>query len=331
MNPGHEAASLAWQADRALHGGRLEEAYHLYRQALGKWSAARHPPGLILCMTNLGLVRQAQGEAQDALEYFEEALKLLRPWPDPRVEAIVRSNLGGLRLARGEHAAAAPLLLRAAELSRIQGDLQREGAARLGLATYHQDEGRLDQARAEAEEALRLAAASMADGLGAMARQNLAAILQEEGRWEEAAAQLQQACGLLEQRGERGNLASSLLALAVLELEQGLHPGSLVRARQLGVELADPWLLKQIAAVEGLWMAMQGDKEGAQVRFGMAAVDAKQHPIRAQMLALYTAQLHLPEDPARATAALPEGFCPSAGLRTAARLLIRRLPQRAEG
>ncbi len=331
MNPGHEAARLAWQADRALHAGKLEEAYHLYRQALGKWSAARHPPGLIQCMSNLGLVRQAQGEAQDALEYFEEALKLLRPWPDARIEAIVRGNLGSLRLARGEGAAAAPLLLRAAELSRVQGDLQREGAARLGLATYHQDEGRLDQARAEAEEALRLAGASMADGLGAAARQNLAAILQEERRWEEAEAQLQQACTLLEQRGERGNLASTLLSLAVLEIEQGQHPGSLVRARQLGVELADAWLLKQIAAVEGLWMAMQGDKAGAQARFQMAAVDPKQHPIRSQVLALYTAQLHLPEDPARAAAALPEGFCPSAGLRAAGRLLIRRLPASAEG
>ena len=330
MNPGHEAASLAWQADRALHAGKLDEAYHLYRQALGKWSAARHPPGLILCMTNLGLVRQAQGEVQDALEYFEEALKLLRPWPDPRVEAIVRGNLGGLHLARGEATLAAPLLLRAAELSRIQGDLQREGAARLGLSTYHQDEGRLDQARAEAEEALRLASASMADGLGAAARQNLAAILQEEGRWEEAAAQLQQACTLLEQRGERGNLASTLLSLSVLEIEQGLHPASLVRARQLGVELADSWLLKQISAVEGLWMAMQGDQEGAATRFQMAQVDPKQHPIRARILALYAAHHFLPEDPAQATATLPEGFCASAGLRTAARLLIRRLPKSAE-
>ena len=61
------------------------------------------------------------------------------------------------------------------------------GAAGRGAGGDHVGPG---ERRAEAEEALRLASTSMADGLGAAARQNLAAILQEEGRWEEAAAQL---------------------------------------------------------------------------------------------------------------------------------------------
>lgn len=327
-SPGHEAARLGWLADSALTAGRLGEAGALYAQALQGWRAADNLGGVGVTLANLGLVREAQGAHREAIALFEEALAVQRARGDIRLEGVILGNLAGLRLVRGELDLALPLFVDALERAEAARDRQREAGALVGLGAVHHDAGRFELARQHAAQALQVAQAAMADGALAAARANLGALDQEEGALESADAHYAAACALYGARGQKGNLAATLLSRAKLRLEANLDPTApLQDARELAGALDDRRTLALVSAIAAIAAHHAGDRDraAALMRSATEGVDPEEHPIRWRVLQLHAGHLLLPDAPERARALLPVGFVPSAAVRTAARLLARRI------
>lgn len=328
LSPGHEAARLGWMADRALTAGQLNEAGALYVRALAGWREANNPGGVGITLANLGLVREAQGAHREATALFEEALAVQRARGDLRLEGVVLGNLAGLRLARGEPELALPLFVEALDRAEAANDRQREAGALVGLGAAHHDAGRLELAREHAMRALSVAGAAMADAVSAAARANLGSLDQEEGDAQSALLHYGAACAIYAARGQRGNLAATLLSRAKLHMELDEDPsGPLNEARSLASALDDRRTLALVDAIEAIAAHHAGQRRHAATLMAraQAEVDPEEHPVRHAVLRIHAAHLLLPADPEAARAALPAGFVPSAALRTAARLLRRRL------
>ena len=100
----------------ALHEGRVDEAVPYYERFLAAAEASREPAAQMGIYGNMGILRRAQGRAEDAIEWCRRAIALARDLHDRTLEvtnAITLATLlfetgqrdDGLALASSNHAA----------------------------------------------------------------------------------------------------------------------------------------------------------------------------------------------------------------------------------
>jgi CHAT domain-containing protein len=82
--------------------GEKTKALEYYNQALPILRAVGNPPGEALSLHNIGLVYSDLGEKAKALEYYNQALPILRAVGNPSGEATTLNNIGSVYYALGE-------------------------------------------------------------------------------------------------------------------------------------------------------------------------------------------------------------------------------------
>lgn len=133
--------NLMTQAQQASRAGRLEEAMAIYRRILAAEPAHRR------AWTNLGAALARQGRLDEAQAALERACAL-----DP-ADALARFNLGTVLLRRADPRAAA-------ELEASLAADPRQPAARFNLATAYRLADRHEDALAQYDALIELAAAN---------------------------------------------------------------------------------------------------------------------------------------------------------------------------
>ena len=96
------------------------------------------------------------GEPQRALEYFGQALPILREVGDRAGEAVTLSNIGAVYRGLGEPQQALEYYGQALPILREVGDRAGEAVTRYNVAVIHRAQGELGQAVAELEQVVEL-------------------------------------------------------------------------------------------------------------------------------------------------------------------------------
>jgi len=189
-------AKATWEGDtaagaQALQEGRLEEAERRLEVARERaTSDGASQLTVAASLTNLAVVRRAQGDTAGALELQKQALAIREKalGPDHPDVATNLNSLAGLYGARDDYAAAEPLLQRALAIrEKALGADDRYTAQSLNnLALLYAAEGRYDEAEPLYQRAVAIFEHAPSTEL-ATALENYAALLDDTGRSEQAA------------------------------------------------------------------------------------------------------------------------------------------------
>jgi predicted ATPase len=179
-------------AEVAHRQGRLDEAEHLYTDALGHLDAAGYLPGKTICLMNLGLLARQRANFTIAFEWLAKAAASAELLSDRSVWAQVRIEHAWVTLVAGEPDASERFFAEALEAKKSSGDLHGTCQARLGMATAALKASRPDAALLHYETALREAQELGAQIFVINAIHGIAAVCALKGDVEAAA----RCCGL---------------------------------------------------------------------------------------------------------------------------------------
>ncbi len=225
--------------------------------------------------TNIGFVRQALGENDDAVEAYRQALHVQEKIGDGQGLATTLNNLGVVYRSQGQSKRAFATFDRALQQFRRQGDRRGEGHALVNLGVLHAQNDQL----IEAENHHRLAA-DILDEVGEATAQvdalaNLGRTLAKSGKLAEGQIVFARARSV----AEASNYKTGICKVSLLEArgysERQDWTNAVLRfdeARQLAIELGLRALeLESIHGMSSLFYA-QGQKEQA-LKWSLQSVD----------------------------------------------------------
>jgi tetratricopeptide (TPR) repeat protein len=186
-----------WESDtaagaQALQEGRLEDAERRLEVARERAaSGTGNELTVAASLTNLAIVRRAQGDSAGALELQKEALAIREKalGPNHPDVAVNLNSLAALYGSRDDYASAEPLLQRALAIREqaLGADDRYTGQSLNNLALLYAAEGRYADAEPLYQRAVRIFEQHTANTELATALENYAALLDETGRTNEAA------------------------------------------------------------------------------------------------------------------------------------------------
>ena len=183
--------------------GKVDAALEVYREAVTISRRVHHAEGQAQSLRILGTVLLGIGRPDEALPALRESAELFGQLHDPDSARELWARIGAAEEARGAHAEAADAWMRARALRHESGDQPGELEAAGRAARALRDVGgRTEEARAQFEDALRLA-----DLLEERATEgelrNAAGILEwRDGRYEDALAHYERARAIFRLTGD---------------------------------------------------------------------------------------------------------------------------------
>ncbi len=212
-DPFAEASRLYQEGDRLYQEGSessLRQAIELWLQAVPLWQQAGAQRELALTFNNLGLVYDALGDRNTALDYYQQALPLIQAVGDQQGEAAILTNIGAVYQALGDRDAAHGYYQQALPLSRAVGDRQGEASILTNMGNVYDALGDRDTALNYYQQALPLSRA-VGDQVGeASTLTNIGNIYSALGEPETALDYYQQALPLRQAMGDKRGEAVTL-------------------------------------------------------------------------------------------------------------------------
>jgi tetratricopeptide (TPR) repeat protein len=176
-------------------------------------------------LNNSGVALRLASRSVEAIEVFNQALKIAEETGDQRLLATVLGGLGATLVDLGEFARAQPVLRRSLALfEKTAGpDSIEAGEAANNLAMVFRKNGDLAQAQAQLERALPLMEKYLGNGSSAlaMAFKNMFIVMAEQKRWDEGEPYLTRALEIAKVLPESFQLAEIEENLALLEAHRG--------------------------------------------------------------------------------------------------------------
>jgi tetratricopeptide (TPR) repeat protein len=218
---------------RAL--GKLDDAMHCYGQALDEFRRLedRRSEAAIYC--NIATLRSATGQCKEALQDLEAALQIFADIGDPTGKAAALFYQGEVFWKMGDLAAAEVSYQRVLRISHEQGRASQAAKAMGHLATIADETGRLEEAVAWDQEALRTFQACGDRYAEATSRNNLANRLCRVGRLAEAEAEARRAIAILDELGLGSEPWAAWINLHMIACARG-DIGSAAEARTGAME-----------------------------------------------------------------------------------------------
>jgi tetratricopeptide (TPR) repeat protein len=188
----------------ACHGelGNFAEGQALADEALAIAEHVAHPSSVMWAQYGLGVLALRQGHFPRAVPRLEQALGIGQDVHLPLFVPRVAAALSEAYLLTGRAADAEPLLARAIAQTTTPEMMGFQALCRLPLGLGHLMAGRLDEARAEVEQALKLARAHRERGNEAYALRLLGGIAARAGS-DEAERSYREAMALATELGMR--------------------------------------------------------------------------------------------------------------------------------
>jgi DNA-binding winged helix-turn-helix (wHTH) protein/tetratricopeptide (TPR) repeat protein len=219
-NPLDTAQNLRSLGDVRQHQGRLADALDLYRQALKIDEQGRNDRGIAVSVNEMALVYEGRGELREAERLYRRSYLLFLKVGHRKNAGVVAHNVGGILLQEGKLAQAGRMFQESMNLARETGSKDAEGGAHSAMAELAMARGDLGSARQHAETALDFGEESRtfnrADSLTRLGR-----ILAAQGDLTGARQRQTEALSIAEAIGASGVGAQTRAALAALDLDEG--------------------------------------------------------------------------------------------------------------
>jgi tetratricopeptide (TPR) repeat protein len=134
----------------------LKNAVEKYEQALKIYEKVGDKKGVAAVSNNLGIVYNDWGQYQKAAEYYEKSLEIKRKVGDIRGQGDTIMNLGTAYFDWGQYAKAVEYYEKSLEIYRKVGDIQGEGQTIMGLWNVYQCWGQYAKAVEYYEKSLEI-------------------------------------------------------------------------------------------------------------------------------------------------------------------------------
>ncbi len=128
-----QADALGHLADIVYEQGQMQPALDLFGRELALWKAVKDDSGVAAALYGLGIVNGDIGEPQRAIDYYTQSLELRRALNDPRGEAETLVMRASTELAPAQNQQARADFEEALKLAQQSGERSRECDAQLGL------------------------------------------------------------------------------------------------------------------------------------------------------------------------------------------------------
>jgi eukaryotic-like serine/threonine-protein kinase len=212
------AQTLRFLGDIRMRQGRLQEALEFFQQVLKMNQAAQDNRGLAVTLNEMALIYEGEGDLKDAKDLYQRAYLLFLKLGHTKNAAILANNVGGILLEEGRLAEAESMFRRAMELAQQSGSRDAEAAAHRTFAELARIRGHLEDAMEHTKSAEVLERDPVAQ-VDDLGRASR--ILAVQGNLAGARAKQQQALSVAEKTGAKSQAAQSRLELAQLDLEEG--------------------------------------------------------------------------------------------------------------
>jgi tetratricopeptide (TPR) repeat protein len=201
--------------------GLPAQALECYQEALARLEPLGDVGALGLLHFNLGVAHERQQTFDLARVHLEKAAVLFETQENLQLLGTVKRSLGILLINRGRPQEGAEILQQSLALaSRLADDIGRAQTL-TELARAAMLQGDLEGARAQAEEAIRLAVKMQDPAEAALAEAVMAAVCHREGRFDEAASRYAYALNQFERLEMAGEVARVSRDYAFLLMELG--------------------------------------------------------------------------------------------------------------
>jgi DNA-binding winged helix-turn-helix (wHTH) protein/tetratricopeptide (TPR) repeat protein len=218
-NAGNAAQAIRFLGDIRMRRGRLQEALELFQQALKISQAVGDDRGMAVAFNEMAIVYEGEGDLKHAEEVYRRAYLLFLKVGHLKNAAILASNVGGTLLEQGKLAEAEGMLGRAMELSRQGGSMEAEAAVHRTLAELARLRGRLADALDHTKNAESIEESDPVAQMDDLGRRGR--ILAAQGDLAGARAKQQEALAVAQKTGAKAQAAQSRIDLAELDLEEG--------------------------------------------------------------------------------------------------------------
>jgi DNA-binding winged helix-turn-helix (wHTH) protein/tetratricopeptide (TPR) repeat protein len=155
-NEGDTAAATRYLGDIRLHQGRLEEALAFFQQALKIDQTARNDRGIAVSSNEMALVYENRGDLREAEKLYRQSYLGFLKVGHHKNAGVLAGNIGGILLLQGKLKDAEELLQRALTLDRESGAKDAEAGAHRTLSELALLRGNLAGAMEQTEAAMQL-------------------------------------------------------------------------------------------------------------------------------------------------------------------------------
>src|SRR5262245_25300877 len=208
--------------------GEAQKALEKYNEALPIFRMVGDRREEANTLTNIGAAYESLGETQKALEKYSEALPLRRAVGDRRGEAVTLNNIGEVYRSLGETRKALEKYSEALPLRRAVGDRRGEAFTLDNIGAVYQSLGETQKALEKYSEALPISRA-VGDRRGeAITLASIGAVYRSLGETQKALEKYNEALPIFRTVGDRNGEANTLLGIALAEQKRG----NLTQARQ---------------------------------------------------------------------------------------------------
>ncbi|MGD8545356.1 MAG: tetratricopeptide repeat protein [Candidatus Bathyarchaeota archaeon] len=190
--------------------GELNQALEHYQQSLKIKEELGNRKGIADSLNNLGLVYWSKGELNQALEHYQQSLKINKEIGNKKGIAVLLNNLGNVYRLRGELNQALEHYQQSLTISEKLGDKQDITKSLNNLGTIYRLKGELNQALEHYQQSL-----TISEKLGnkhdiALALNNLGDVYDLKGELNQALEYHQQSLKINKEIGNRLHIALSL-------------------------------------------------------------------------------------------------------------------------
>jgi tetratricopeptide (TPR) repeat protein len=231
-------------------GGQVADAMSLHAHARHAARRAGDPIGEAHALLGLGLGHMRRGQAEEGIDFLQQAARLFQRAGDPVGQARAVANVGLIEERRGRYPTADEHYQRALALYRQAGDRNGEARCLINLAVVGERLGSYDAAVDRYEQALALFRAAGNRNGEATTLNGLGEVEARLGRHAAASEHLQAALALYRGLGNRSGEAWTLDNLGTLHtrLDQPAtaaehHRHALTIFRQIGLPYGEAWAL----------------------------------------------------------------------------------------
>lgn len=196
----NQRAKMFWQGEALTNlgfvgwnNGQLDEALNYYQQALVVYRKTGDRWGEVKVLGNLGVIYQARGQLDEALKNYRQTLKIDREIGNKPGEANDLINLGNIYYSKNQLDEALKHYQPAIGICRKMGKELKESQLLSSLGVIYQAKGQLDEALKYQKEALTIDR-KIKNQLGeANTLGNMGVVFQDKGQLDEALNYHQQA------------------------------------------------------------------------------------------------------------------------------------------
>jgi tetratricopeptide (TPR) repeat protein len=203
--------------------GRYEDAVNMYQESLKIEEELGDKSGIAITRHQLGTIHYAQGRYEDAAKLYQESLKIEEELGDKSGIASTRHQLGMIHYAQGRYEEAAKLYQESLKIKEELGNKSGIALTEWGLGMIYAERGKYDKAIEKYEKSLEIFEDLDEKKNIAGTLHQLGMIHHAQGRYEEAEKMYQESLKINEELGNKSGIVSTLHQLGVIHKNQGRY------------------------------------------------------------------------------------------------------------